>query len=62
MSDGRFIFDVTDDFVSSEQVPLVVVCGWFGSKDRNVRKYTDELKKVVNPNSPQILQPLNPQP
>jgi hypothetical protein len=24
----------------------VVVCGWFGARDKNVRKYTDELKSL----------------
>jgi|AntAceMinimDraft_5_1070358.scaffolds.fasta_scaffold34226_1 hypothetical protein len=46
MSDGRFFVDVPENVVSSADVPFVVVCGWFGAKDSNVRKYTDELVKM----------------
>lgn len=46
MDDIRFRVDVADDFVSSKDAPFVVVCGWFGARDKHVRKYTDELKKL----------------
>lgn len=46
MDDIRFRVDFADDFVSSIDAPFVVVCGWFGARDKHVRKYTDELKKL----------------
>lgn len=46
MEDTRFIVDVCDDLVSSKETPFVVVCGWFGARDKHVRKYTDELRRL----------------
>ena len=41
----RFTVDVpaaTDD----PTAPFVVVCGWYGARDKHVKKYTDELVKM----------------
>jgi hypothetical protein len=38
----RFIVDGTDDPTK----PFVVVCGWYGARDKHVKKYTDELVKM----------------
>lgn len=38
------VLDAPDVF--GETTPFVVVAGWLGAKDRNLKKYTDELKAM----------------
>ncbi len=41
------VLDLPDEYKSSrENTPFVVVAGWLGAKDRNVKKYTDELRAM----------------
>lgn len=41
------VLDLPDEYKSSrENTPFVVVVGWVGAKDRNVKKYTDELRAM----------------
>ena len=48
VKDVRFRVDIPDDLVASskDDTPFVVVCGWFGSRDKNVKKYTQEFNRL----------------